>query len=258
MFCCSSGDVLGQVREHGVQPSASVAAKYSPPVRWPRAQGGFVGDEETPRAPPPRPRRARIPRPRPPSWAAVHTIEVGLRVPNPIGIDAHPTIGGLRGGLRGMMPRVFAPSVSSTTISGAKVPAGLGAAGTGEAGGRAAGRPWPATEPGSAGATAGLISAIASTDLRMAAPMVVPRPVVSESIARSSGCRSVVGATASWANPENRTRPMLVSGVLGLHEVAHRSLRRGQPVGLDVGGAHGARHIQRQDHRGLRDRHLER
>ena len=88
----------------------------------------------------------------------------------------------------------------------------------------------------------------------MAAPMVVPRPVVSESMARSSGSRSVVGATASCANPENRTSPILVLGVLGLHEVAHRGLRRGEPVGLDVGGAHGARHVERQDHRGLRDR----
>ena len=65
--------------------------------------------------------------------------------------------------------------------------------------------------PASAGATSGLISAMASTDLRIAAPIVVPRPVVSVSIAWSSAARSVVGATATCAKPANSTRPMRVS-----------------------------------------------
>jgi hypothetical protein len=60
------------------------------------------------------------------------------------------------------------------------------------------------------GATSGSISAIASTDLRIAAPIVVPRPVVSPSTARSSASRSWVGATATCANPENTTSPMVV------------------------------------------------
>ena len=68
----------------------------------------------------------------------------------------------------------------------------------------------PGGLPESAGATSGSISAIASTDLRIAAPIVVPRPVVSVSMACSSAARSVVGATASWANPENTTRPIRV------------------------------------------------
>ena len=49
---------------------------------------------------------------------------------------------------------------------------------------------------------------------------------------------------------------MLVSAVLGLHEVAHRRLRRGEPVGLDVRRAHRPRHVERQDHGRLRDRHV--
>jgi hypothetical protein len=46
----------------------------------------------------------------------------------------------------------------------------------------------------------------------MAAPMVVPRPVVTASMARTSGSRSVVGATATCAKPENSTRPIRVLG----------------------------------------------
>ena len=45
----------------------------------------------------------------------------------------------------------------------------------------------------------------------MAAPIVVPRPVVRPSMLRSRASRSVVGATASCANPENTTSPMRVS-----------------------------------------------
>ena len=74
-----------------------------------------------------------------------------------------------------------------------------------------AGGAFGGSAPGSAGATSGLISAIASTDLRIAAPIVVPRPVVSVSMACSSGSRSVVGATATCANPENSTSPMPTS-----------------------------------------------
>ena len=47
-------------------------------------------------------------------------------------------------------------------------------------------------------------------DLRMAAPIVVPRPTVSESTALSRVSRSSVGATATWANPEKTTRPIRV------------------------------------------------
>ena len=41
---------------------------------------------------------------------------------------------------------------------------------------------------------------------------MVPRPVVRESIARSSPARSVVGGTVSWANPEKTTSPMRMFG----------------------------------------------
>ncbi len=49
------------------------------------------------------------------------------------------------------------------------------------------------------------------TRLRIAAPIVVPRPVVRVSTACRTASRSVVGETATWANPENSTRPMRVS-----------------------------------------------
>ena len=45
----------------------------------------------------------------------------------------------------------------------------------------------------------------------MAAPIVVPRPVVTASSVLSRSLLFVVGATASWANPENRTSPIFVS-----------------------------------------------
>ena len=64
--------------------------------------------------------------------------------------------------------------------------------------------------PAPAGGTSGLISAIASIDLRMAAPMVVPRPVVRVSMALRTASWSVVGGTASCAKPEKSTRPMRV------------------------------------------------
>ena len=44
----------------------------------------------------------------------------------------------------------------------------------------------------------------------MAAPMAVPRPVARLSMAFSSAVWSVVGATASWAKPENTTSPIRV------------------------------------------------
>ena len=75
-------------------------------------------------------------------------------------------------------------------------------------------RPGPSVDgssTASAGATFGSSSAIASIDRRIAAPIVVPRPVVTASIADSSSPRSAVGATASCANPEKTTSPTFVS-----------------------------------------------
>ena len=56
------------------------------------------------------------------------------------------------------------------------------------------------------GATAGFASAMASSAFSIAAPMAVPRPIVSDSIAAASTFRSVVGGTLSSANPEKTTR----------------------------------------------------
>jgi hypothetical protein len=76
------------------------------------------------------------------------------------------------------MPDVLAPSVSRTTISGANDPV------------RGAGAPFGSGDAAvSDGATFRSIWAMASTDLRIAAPIVVPRPVVSESIALNSSSR---------------------------------------------------------------------
>ena len=58
------------------------------------------------------------------------------------------------------------------------------------------------------GETSALIEAIASTDLRAAAPIAVPRAVVKLSIASISCFLSVVGGTTSSAKPENATRPI--------------------------------------------------
>ena len=94
------------------------------------------------------------------------------------------------------MPRVFAPSVNNTTMSGTKpfAPAG------------------PTSPVGASptGCTLGFTSAIASRLLRMAEPMAVPTEVVSPSIAPMRALRSVVGGTASCAAPENTTIPMRV------------------------------------------------
>ena len=59
--------------------------------------------------------------------------------------------------------------------------------------------------------TAGLTSAIASSPFSIAAPIAVPRPVVTESIVSMSFVRSVVGGTASSANPEKMTSPIRTS-----------------------------------------------
>jgi hypothetical protein len=63
----------------------------------------------------------------------------------------------------------------------------------------------------SLGATSGSSSAIASMDVRIAAPIVVPRPVVTAASSASRASRSVVGGTASCAKPEKMTRPTFVS-----------------------------------------------
>ncbi len=61
------------------------------------------------------------------------------------------------------------------------------------------------------GCTWELIAAIASTDVRMADPIAVPRPVLSPSSDVSTAAESVVGGTTSAADPENATSPNRVS-----------------------------------------------
>ena len=58
------------------------------------------------------------------------------------------------------------------------------------------------------GCTCGLISEIASTEVRIACPIAVPRAVRSPSIAFSSAPVSLVGGTIRPAMPENVTRPI--------------------------------------------------
>src|SRR5579862_5476959 len=98
------------------------------------------------------------------------------------------------------MPRLLAPSVSRTTISGTYPPApGAFAVGAGAPGAAAAGV--SGTSP--TGATLGSTSAMASSDLSMAAPIAVPDDVDRASMADVTALRSVVGGTASWAAPAN-------------------------------------------------------
>ncbi len=52
---------------------------------------------------------------------------------------------------------------------------------------------------------------MASIEVRMAAPIAVPRPVVTASSSVSRASRSVVGGTASCAKPEKMTKPTFVS-----------------------------------------------
>jgi hypothetical protein len=88
---------------------------------------------------------------------------------------------------------VFAPSVSTTMVSGSYPPPDV-----------PSGRSTPVA------ATSGLISAIASMEARMPSPMAVPREVRRVPIAASSLSLSVVGSTSSAATPENATSPTLV------------------------------------------------
>ena len=56
-----------------------------------------------------------------------------------------------------------------------------------------------------------------------------------------------VGGCTTAAVPANDTTPTRVSSRLVGDEGLGRGLRRGKPVRLDVGGAHAARHVHRQD-----------
>ena len=83
----------------------------------------------------------------------------------------------------------------------------------------------------------------------VAAPITVPRDVVRLSMASSAPtCRSSAARGAARSS-QKATRPMRVPGDLVLHEVLGRLLRGGQAVRADVGGAHRAGHVERQDDR---------
>src|SRR4051794_20033476 len=118
------------------------------------------------------------------------------------------------------MPRVLAPSVNSTTMSGTYPPLPGGV----DAGGAASsGLPEPEPDPAPASAppvppgpfavpelatvptgfTSGFTSAMASSPFNMAAPIAVPRPVDNPLMASTNALRSVVGGTTNSANPEN-------------------------------------------------------
>jgi len=119
-------------------------------------------------------------------------------VPKPIVYTRSRRAAASSAAVTGSTPWVFAPSVSTTMVSGSK---------------SAGGSPEP--EPGSwtstpVGGTSGLISAIASTAVRMPSPIAVPRDVLSPSSALSSASWSVVGFTSRPAIPEKTTTPILV------------------------------------------------
>ena len=111
----------------------------------------------------------------------------------------------------------------------------------------AGGRPVSGASP--TGATSGFTSAMASRPLSMAAPMAVPRPVVSDSIAATSAFRSVVGGTAQLREAREDDEGHANALRLVLDELAGSVLRDGQPVGLDVGRAHRPGDVDREDDR---------
>ena len=218
--------MLRQVGEHLCSWSASVAAKYSPPVvdaTVLRASSSTTRKFRPPPGVTPPPKS----RPPPPNRCWFDPAELcggaghlgRVLGPEPDRVDPHTAGGGLDRGvlggdaagvravgeqhddLRSLVPvgvrRRCGRRARAVTVLGrlgGRRPVGVG---------RILGR--------SSAPRSGSSSAIASIDLRIAAPMVVPRPVVTASRVLSRSVLFVVGATASWANPENSTRPILVS-----------------------------------------------
>ena len=88
----------------------------------------------------------------------------------------------------------------------------------------------------------------------MADPMAVPCPVVSPSIA--SDQRLAVGRRRNGQLGEPGEDDEADPDALGLllDELARGVLRDRQPVGLDVGGAHRSRDVEREDDRRARER----
>ena len=89
----------------------------------------------------------------------------------------------------------------------------------------------------------------------MAWPMAVPRAVVQLSIAVEQ--RVLVGGRRDQQRRDagERDQPDAGAAVLVLHELPRRLAARGQPVRLDVGGAHRAGNVDRQQDRGGVRRH---
>src|SRR6185437_1745169 len=128
--------------------------------------------------------------PNPPNCEPSHTRGPGWVVPNPIVKTRTWRSAACRAAISGSTPWLFAPSVS-TTIASSAYPA-----------------PPPSLGRAPVGAMEGSACAMASSEVRMAWPIAVPREVVRPSSARSSVCVSCVGGTRRPAVPAKATRPM--------------------------------------------------
>ena len=92
---------------------------------------------------------------------------------------------------------------------------------------------------------------MASMDDWIPLPMAVRRPVVRLRIASATRSRSAVGASMTAANAAERHEADPRACRLALDERDGGLLRRLEPGGLDVGGAHAPRDVHREDHRRL-------
>ena len=90
---------------------------------------------------------------------------------------------------------------------------------------------------------------IVASETRMPLPIAVPRCSWKRSIAARMSSRFCVGGCTTSAVPANETTPTRVLRGCSSTNVLRRGLRGGQPVGLDVGRAHAARHVHREDDR---------
>ncbi len=121
-------------------------------------------------------------------------------------------------------------------------------------GGGVPGTPAPTTSP--TGFTSLLISAMASSDFSMAAPIAVPRPVVRASMAAGENLavgrrrHGELGVAGEHDQPQPGARRQIG------HEVPRRPLGGGDAVRVDVGRAHRAGHVEGEDDRRPRRRHV--
>ncbi len=139
----------------------------------------------------------------------------------------------------GSVPKLLAPSVRATMMSGTYAPGVTG-------GGSTPGRPSPVLAW-----TDGSTSEMASMAARIPLPIAVRRPVVRLRSAASSAVLSLVGAWTTWAKPLNATIPIWVLEPWCSMNVAAAASAACEPVRGDVVRAHAARDIDDQHDGGL-------